>query len=119
MFAIAREIAEERGWTADWFNDQVTQFWPDYGDPEWHTVIQRGEVAVVIAPPDLMLAMKLYAGRGRRDSEDVTALIRAIGITSISQARSVFETYYPHDELKPISARWLANLLPDETQPER
>jgi hypothetical protein len=33
--AIAREIAEERGWTADWFNDQVTQFWPDYGDPEW------------------------------------------------------------------------------------
>ena len=92
---------------------------PDYGDPEWLTVIQRGEVSVVIAPLDLMLAMKLYAGRGRRDSEDVTALVQALGIESVSQARDVFETYYPHDELKATSARWLANLLPDEPRVEQ
>jgi hypothetical protein len=113
VFAVAREIAEERGWAADWLNDNVKQFLPDHGTPKWETVIQRGGVVVLIAPRDLMLAMKLHAGRGRRDGDDVTALVNALGISTVADARAVFDCYYPHEELKPASARWLTHLLPD------
>jgi hypothetical protein len=113
VIAVAREIAEERGWAADWLNDKVTQFLPDHGTPEWEAVIRRGGVVVLIAPRDLMFAMKLHAGRGRRDGDDVRALVTALGIGTVAQARAVFESYYPHDELKPTSARWLTQLLRD------
>jgi hypothetical protein len=113
VFAVAKEIAEERGWAADWLNDKVKQFLPDHGSPQWETAIRRGGVVVLIAPRDLMLAMKLHAGRGRRDGDDVTALVNALAIGTVAQARALFESYYPNEELKPTSARWLTRLLPD------
>lgn len=114
VLEVVADIADERGWRRDWFSDGVTQFLPDYGAPQWWTFVERGGVEVVVAPYDLMLAMKLHAGRGRRDEEDVVSLVRALGLGSRAEARQIFETYYPHDELKPTSVRWLATLLPED-----
>ena len=111
-YAVQREKSrEERGWAADWLNDSVKRFLPDHGTPQWEAALANGGVVVLIAPRDLMLAMKLHAGRGRR-GEDVAALVSSLGIGTFAQARTVFEATTRTRSSSPHRLRWLAQLLP-------
>ena len=80
---------------------------PDYGAPQWKPVLVEGDVVFSVAPADLLLAMKLRAGRGRRDAGDIAHLLELCSVRSVEHAISIFETYYPHD---PVSARALIQL---------
>jgi len=45
--------------------------------------------------------MKLQAGRGRRDLDDISLLLGLCGITSIEAAVAVFDKYYPTEVIAP------------------
>jgi hypothetical protein len=92
-------MALERGWPEDWLNDKATMFEPDYGDPQWEVIAQEGDVVISAAPDDLLLAMKLRAGRGRRDTLDIDRLLDACGVDSLASAERIFERYFPHDAI--------------------
>lgn len=103
-------VARRRGWLDDWLNDKARLFIPDDvggAAAEWlpHRVV--GKVSFVTARPDVLLAMKLRAGRGLRDFGDLPSLIAACGYTSRAQVEACFSTHYPHDVMKPKVQAWL------------
>lgn len=91
-------IATERNWPPTWLNNAVRMFASDFDHlAEWVVHLQRGNVTVKIAPADLLLAMKLRAGRGRRDSGDIDLLLDACAVTGRAQAEAIFDRYYPQE----------------------
>ena len=73
------------GFRDDWLNDAARMFLPDGvgSDPaQWSLLFERAEVRIVIASAEVLLAMKLHAGRGRRDLPDLPALVEACGLGS-------------------------------------
>ncbi|WP_250445467.1 DUF6036 family nucleotidyltransferase [Actinotalea sp. C106] len=93
-------IARTRGWPEDWLNDAVKAYLPLSGDPEWIQILVRDDVRVFVAPADMLLAMKLNAARGRRDSTDIAHLLDACSIRSVEAAEALFERYYPGEAMK-------------------
>lgn len=100
--ATVATIAARRGWPDTWLNDRVKMYASHYDHTaEWVPFATRGNVDVWVAPADLLLAMKLLAGRGRRDGTDIDLLCDACGVTSITDAQTIFDRYYPQDEMAP------------------
>lgn len=99
---LAAEIAAERGLPVDWLNFKVQMFAPDpiYPEPEWVSVRESGQVKVAVANPEMLLAMKLHAGRGRRDLDDIEFLLDVCGVESVESATEIFEAYYSREVLK-------------------
>lgn len=56
--------------------------------------------------------MKLLAGRGRRDGDDIEQLLGICGFNSIEAVEEIFDRYYPQDVIAPRARRrteaWLA-----------
>lgn len=102
-------IASERHWDATWLNDAAKAFFPFAGEPDWLEIIRVGGVRVLIAPADMLLAMKLNAARGRRDSGDIAHLIVECGITCVEDAEDAFARYYPGEDMKERARSQLAN----------
>jgi hypothetical protein len=100
--AVVAGIADERGLPADWLNFKVMMFAPDpiYPAPRWDVVREVGEVRVCVANPEMLLAMKLHAGRGRRDLDDVDVLLEVCEVRDLARAKEIFETYYAREVLK-------------------
>ncbi len=69
-------------------------------------------VVVCIAGPRLLLAMKLLAGRGRRDQADIDRLLEVLGITSMEDAVAVFDHYYPTEVISKNAVRQLESRFP-------
>ena len=65
----------------------------------WITKRTIGEVTLKVASPELMLAMKLKASRGRRDNEDVVELLRILGLSSIEEVHAIYENVYAQEEI--------------------
>lgn len=93
------EIADERGLPVDWLNFKVRMFAPDpvYPEPRWDVIRNVQQVRVCVANPEMLLAMKIHAGRGRRDIDDIDLLLNVCGIESAGQAIEIFETYYSRE----------------------
>ena len=110
VIAVAHEIAEERGLPSDWLNDKVKMFLPHDGvrETEWKEIISRKQVSIRVAPADVLLAMKLRAGRGRRDSPDIELLLDVCKVRSAEEAEEIFDRYYPNEEIAPRALALLA-----------
>lgn len=91
----AAVIAQRRGYPTDWLNDNAKQFSAVGGDVAPRTILERGGVRISVAGPRYMLAMKLRAARGRRDIEDIEALLDACEIKSVEGAEELLEEFYP------------------------
>lgn len=93
---IVEKIAREQNWPADWFNDGVKLFVSHFDTPkDWELRIDREGVKIYSAKKELLLAMKLLAGRGKRDFEDIEQLLTLCNINSVVQAERLFDSYYP------------------------
>ncbi|HEY1530250.1 MAG TPA: hypothetical protein VGF80_05505 [Galbitalea sp.] len=109
---IAKEIALERGWPADWLNDKATMFIPHLGATvEWESIFEDDVISISVAPIDALLAMKLRAGRPGRDTEDIRSLLSLNFIKSIDEAESLFEGFYPGDALSDRTIELLQRLF--------
>ena len=98
--AAVERIAEARNWPRTWLNDAVKMYVSHYDDAgDWTLRTEEGGVVILVARPELLLAMKLRAGRGRRDSDDIDRLLDACGIASVGDAVRLFGRYHPQDEI--------------------
>jgi len=93
---IVKRLAAERDWPETWLNDAVKMFASHYDTSvDWKLKTDDNGVMVFVARPELLLAMKLLAGRGRRDATDIDLLLKASGVTSLESAVEIFDRYYP------------------------
>jgi len=109
--AIARETP---GLGDDWLNEDARLFLPlsiGGAAEEWRPLIRVGGVEIVIAPPEVLLVMKLRAGRGRRDLPDAAVLIRECGLSSVAEVEALYERHFPYDDMSDRSRAWLASYL--------
>jgi len=121
---LLRELARrinESGQSAgirvsDWINDAVKAKLPFADLSDWQELLHEGDVTVFVAAPRMLLAMKLLANRGRRDTDDIHFLLDSCQVTSLDEAQEIYETYN-HQEVLSVSARarveeWLARRYP-------
>lgn len=112
--AVIAEIATDRNWPPTWLNNAVKMFQSHFDDTaDWVTYRERDGVVILLAPSDLLLAMKLLAGRGRRDSADIDNLLDACGTTSRVEAEAIFDRYYPEEVIAAAAAAQLRARFPD------
>lgn len=95
---VVDEMAAEHGLRPDWLNDAVKAKTPFVGDDDWVELLREGDVSVFIASTPLLLAMKLSANRGIRDTDDIHFLLEACGVESLEQAQEIYERYH-HQEV--------------------
>jgi hypothetical protein len=104
----AQRVALARGWPESWLNDNAKMYDSHFhNDGDWKLLLEDHGVVVCIAGPRLLLAMKLLAGRGRRDQADIDLLLEALGVTSMEEAVMVFDHYYPTEVMSPNALRQL------------
>jgi hypothetical protein len=70
---VSAEIAAERGLPEDWLNNHALGFVPFVGQDEWTELFTEGPITVFVASAPMLLAMKLAANRGLRDSATSTS----------------------------------------------
>ncbi|MFO7589955.1 MAG: hypothetical protein R6X23_03540 [Acidimicrobiia bacterium] len=101
--AAGAAVGERYGYPPGWINNEVAQFSPPGGELEPAILIERSGVAIFVAGPRHMLAMKLRAARGRRDETDIEALLDRCGIRTLGAAEALFEEYYPDTALSELA----------------
>lgn len=115
VFEVAALMATENGWRPDWLNEDAVMFIPESvggaGSAHWRPYHTAGKVDIVVAHPEVLFAMKLRAARGRRDVPDLEILARVAGVTTAAAASTLFESYYPHDPLKPGAQEWISQFF--------
>lgn len=99
VVAEAADVVGRREGVADgWLNDAAKLFVPEHVEMgAGRPVVVQGDIAITVAPADLLLAMKMRASRGRRDIEDMAVLLRQLQIDSAAAARDVYDSYFPED----------------------
>ena len=113
ILAIGAAIGNERGWERDWLNCEVAQFIPDEGEPfDWIPHAEVGSIRILLAPFDMLLAMKLRSNRPR-DLGDVAGLVERCGVTTVQQALQIFERYFSHDGPSDRARDWMVDNLQD------
>lgn len=109
---VVEVVAAVGGGRDNWLDQRGVMFLPETIDPStWQVLLSRGDVRVRLAPPEVLLAMKLRAGRGRRDFPDVDRLITHLGWSSSESIVRHYSALYPDDPMPERSERWLASRL--------
>lgn len=95
MVAAAR-LADRHGWPPNWLNTDVQMYAPDPDHPEpgWEVFSHRDGVVIEVGTVELLLAMKLHAARGRRDTDDIEVLVERCRIGSTDEAIELYEAHY-------------------------
>jgi len=83
-----------------WLNQEFTKFSPPVHTGDWLPFFAIEGVAIEVATPEFLLAMKLFADRGFRDRQDTVALLNYLHITSVEVAEEILERYWPGEGLK-------------------
>jgi len=96
---IIAALGNERGLPNNWLNDAALAYVPPVGPEDWIEVIRRGEVTVSIGSVQMLLAMKLLANRGVRDSADIEYLLDACNVRNLDDAQAIYEAYHAQDVL--------------------
>jgi hypothetical protein len=115
--AAVERVAQARRWPSNWLND-AANMWASHYDTEddWDIRFHRDGVSVLVARAPLLLAMKLHAGRGRRDAEDIDLLLGSCGIETFGDAVAVFDRYYPVETISPKALRQLHDRFDDSAE---
>lgn len=112
ILEVARTMAVEKGLQADWLNDKVLAFIPfEAGMSDWLEVMRVGEISLLVAKPQLLLAMKLRANRGLRDASDIEVLLSACKISNINEVETLYEHYFSQEVLGADAQRRVLNWL--------
>jgi hypothetical protein len=110
--AAAAEMAIEHDLRGDWINDAAKAFVPFVGLDEWREIYREGGVVVSVGSVEMLLAMKLRANRGRRDTDDIEFLLEQCAVTSLEQAEAIYGRYRAQELLSQSAClrvtSWLA-----------
>lgn len=101
VYEAAARVAEARGLPEDWLNDAVKGFLPG-PDPDAQVFFDKPGLAVRVASPRYILAMKLLASRVERDEDDIRVLYGLCGFTTPGEGLALVQAMYP---ARPIAAK--------------
>jgi predicted nucleotidyltransferase len=104
VYEAVAVVARDRNLPDDWVNDAMKTFLPG-DDRNARPIIEFPGIAVSVASPEYLLAMKMLATRPREDEEDIKILLRECGITTAAEALALLERMYPDQEL-PLRAKF-------------
>lgn len=110
VLAAVREVARDERLREDWLST-AAQPWI----PAPTIKVEPGAtpgLAVELAPPEHLLAMKLIARRGARDMNDILILARALGVSRAEDLRKIVVAAYGEDMIESVYGG-LDNLLLD------
>jgi hypothetical protein len=115
VLSAVRRIADRSGWPIDWLNTDAQMYSPDpdHPEPAWEPLIERDGVIVELGKAGLLLAMKLRAARGLRDTEDIEVLVTRCGLTSVAEAIELYEAHYRADPLPERARAKLRQIFSD------
>jgi len=94
VYEAARRVAVSRSVDPDWLNDAVKGFLPG-PDPAATVLFERPGLAVSVASPRYLLAMKVMAARIERDEDDLVTLAGLTGLDSAEAILDLVGTTYP------------------------
>lgn len=86
-----------------WLNEQASVYVARGGDANAPHVFDHPGLRVSAASPEHLLAMKVLAAR-RRDAEDISTLVKHLGLSSVAEVLAVCTAVFP-DEPVPDRAR--------------
>jgi len=116
---VVAALGTERGLPANWLNDAALAYVPPVGPEDWIEILRTGEVSVSIGSVQMLLAMKLLANRGIRDSADIEFLLEACNVGSLEDAQTIYEKYHAQEVISPSAAarvqHWLDRNQSDES----
>jgi len=92
-------MAQQHNLPENWLNDAALAYLPPVGPEDWTPLIRRGNVEISTGSLPMLLAMKLRANRGIRDSDDIYFLLEQCQVTSVEQAQEIYATYQAQDVL--------------------
>ncbi|MFG3339661.1 DUF6036 family nucleotidyltransferase [Glycomyces sp. NPDC048151] len=110
VYSAARKVAERHGLAEDWLNDAVKGFLPG-DDPNATLLFEQPGIAVRVASPRYLFAMKAVAARVGRDSDDLRQLYSLAGFSSIDEALDTVTEFYPPHLLTPKTEFLVRELL--------
>ena len=111
IYDAAGRVGDRHGLPSDWLNDGVKGFLPG-PDPDATVLFDRPGLAVRVASPRYLFAMKVLAARVERDADDLRILFELSGFTSISEALDQVQSVYPHQPIPPRAQYLLYELFP-------
>jgi hypothetical protein len=106
----AERVASQRGIDPNWLNDAVKGFLPG-DDPASTVLFERPGLAVRIASPRYLLAMKVMAARVERDEDDIARLAELSGTDSVAAILDLVQATYPHVAVPPRAQYFLEELF--------
>jgi hypothetical protein len=109
--AAVAAVGLRRGWPTDWMNTAANGFIPIFKSPDWRPLYRFGALEILAADERTMLAMKIRSSRGRRDEGDIAVLLDKCEITTLDEAWSLYEEYFPEDPAPPRAHAILQHLL--------
>ena len=98
VFAAAREVGDELALPEEWLNDTASAFLPEVQLDQGTLVFEAPGISVRTAPAEVLLAMKILAGRAK-DLDDIRTLAGLLRLTTAQQVWEVFLSYYPKGDL--------------------
>lgn len=110
VYAAARKVAERHGLASDWLNDAVKGFLPG-DDPNATLLFEKPGIAVRVASPRYLFAMKAVAARVGRDADDLQQLYRLAGFGSVEDALGCIQEHYPPHLISPKTEFLVRELL--------
>jgi hypothetical protein len=111
IYEVARRVGNRHGLPDDWLNDGVKGFLPG-SDPGATVLFDRPGLAVRIASPRYLFAMKMLAARVERDADDIEVLYRLSGFRTVEEALDHVQLLYPHQPVPPKAQYLLQELFP-------
>jgi hypothetical protein len=111
IYDAAQRVGDRHGLPSDWLNDGVKGFLPG-ADPDATVLFDRPGLAVRIASPRYLFAMKVLAARVERDEDDLMLLYELCGFRSVKEALDHVESTYPHQPIPPRAQYLLQELFP-------
>jgi hypothetical protein len=115
VLQAVERLAQREHWPSDWLNTNAQMYSPDpdHPEPAWEVFIERSGVVIEVATAPFLLAMKLHAARGLRDTDDIESLVARSGVRSVNQAVELYEAHYRADPLPERALLKLRQLFGD------
>ncbi len=110
--SAVRTVADRRGWPRTWLNEGAAVYMPQPEKRHNVTLMSHPALTVVVATPDVMLAMKAKAARFT-DLPDIENLMRLHNYSTLSQVEEVVNAVFPDEPLTKHQRRALTKIVND------
>lgn len=97
---VIEEIASSEGLSPNWLNNFAMVFLPKQTNEDWIEFQESGGVRIVVASAPLLLAMKMQAVRGDRDTADIFALLELCHVSTVADAIAIYAQYHGNEVVK-------------------